>query len=169
MSLRVAHVVRQYHPSVGGMEEVVRQIVHHQLAAGQRPEVLTLDRVFHHEGEALAPREVVEGVPVRRLSYAGSRRYPLCPQVLGQLAQADLIHVHGIDFFFDYLAATRWLHRRPLVASTHGGFFHTNFASGLKPIYFRTVTRHSARAYARVVATSDNDGRLFGPIVAKGR
>jgi alpha-1,3-mannosyltransferase len=169
MSLRVAHVVRQYHPSVGGMEEVVRQIVHHQLDAGQRPEVVTLDRIFHHQGETLAPRELVEGVPVSRLAFAGSCRYPLCPQVLGRLAEADLIHVHGVDFFFDYLAATRWLHRRPLVASTHGGFFHTAFAARLKPIFFHTVTRRSARAYARLIATSANDGRLFGPIAEEGQ
>lgn len=169
MSLRVAHVVRQYHPSVGGMEEVVRQIVRHQLETGQRPEVVTLDRVFRQEGRALAPREVVDGVPVRRLAYAGSSRYPLCPQVLGELAGTDLIHVHGVDFFFDYLAATRWLHRRPLVASTHGGFFHTAFAARAKRVYFHTVTRASARAYARLVATSANDGRLFRPLVGEDR
>jgi alpha-1,3-mannosyltransferase len=165
MSLRVAHVVRQYHPSVGGMEEVVRQIVRHQLEAGQRPQVVTLDRLFHQGGDHLAPSEEVEGVPVHRLPYAGSTRYPLCPQVLGELHETDLVHVHGVDFFFDYLAATRWLHHRPMVASTHGGFFHTAFAARAKRVYFNTVTRASARAYARLVATSDNDGQLFGPIV----
>lgn len=169
MSLRVAHVVRQYHPSVGGMEEVVRQIVRHQRDAGQRPEVVTLDRLFRQHGEPLAHSEEVEGVPVHRLPYAGSTRYPLCPQVLGELHEADLIHVHGVDFFFDYLAATRWLHHRPLVASTHGGFFHTTFAARAKRVYFHTVTRASARAYARLVATSDSDGRLFRPIVDGAR
>ena len=52
-----------------------------------------------------------------------------------------------------------------MVVSTHGGFFHTGFASTLKKIYFNTVTRVSSRAYARVIATSDNDGDIFSDIV----
>ncbi len=35
-SLRVTHIVRQYLPSIGGMEEVVRNIARHQLRQGQR-------------------------------------------------------------------------------------------------------------------------------------
>ncbi len=166
MSLRVLHVVRQYLPSVGGMEDVVRQIARQQLAAGQHPRVVTLDRIFHDRRAPLPPTEEVEGVPVQRLAFAGSRRYPLCPQALGALGEADVIHVHGVDFFFDYLAATQRIHRRPLVASTHGGFFHTAFAAPLKRAYFRTITRQSARAYARIVATSEHDGTLFAPILA---
>jgi alpha-1,3-mannosyltransferase len=73
--------------------------------------------------------------------------------------------VHGVDFFYDFLAATKWLHGRPLVLSTHGGFFHTEFASRAKQTYFQSITRLSASAYNQVVATSTNDGDLFGKIV----
>jgi alpha-1,3-mannosyltransferase len=169
MSLRIAHVVRQYHPSVGGMEDVVHNVARHQLEAGHRPAVITLDRLFRDRGQSLPPAEEMDGIPVRRLPFAGSSRYPICPQVLGRLAEADVVHVHGVDFFFDYLAATRWLHRRPLVASTHGGFFHTRFAARLKRVFFNTVTRGSARAYDRIIATSHNDGRIFRPIVKGAR
>jgi alpha-1,3-mannosyltransferase len=51
------------------------------------------------------------------------------------------------------------------VLSTHGGFFHTSFASRAKLAYFNTVTRFSARAYNRVIATSTNDGQLFSKIM----
>ena len=34
---------------------------------------------------------------------------------------ADLIHVHAIDFFFDYFAVTKPIHRKPMIATTHGG------------------------------------------------
>ena len=166
--MRIVHVVRQYHPSVGGMEDVVRNIARHQLESGHLPAIVTLDRVFRDGRTTLPPAEEIDGIPVRRLSFGGSSRYPLCPQVLGAL-DGDVIHVHGIDFFFDYLAATRWLHRRPMVASTHGGFFHTPYAARLKKVFFHTVTRGSARAYDRIIATSDNDGRLFKPIVGRGR
>jgi alpha-1,3-mannosyltransferase len=168
--LNVVHVVRQYLPSVGGLEEVVRNLAQQQARAGRyTPTVLTLNRVFRTGGTLLPAAETLDGVAVKRLGYAGSERYPLCPQVAGALRGADLVHVHGIEFFFDYLALLHPLMRTPLVASTHGGFFHSGFASRLKKIYFRTVTRLSARAYQKVIATSENDGDLFAPVVPKDR
>lgn len=167
--MRIVHVVRQYHPSIGGMEDVVHHIARHQLDAGHAPTVLTLDRLFRERGEPLPPSEELDGIPVRRLPFSGSSRYPLCPKVLGALRDAELIHVHGVDFFFDYLAATRWLHGRPMVASTHGGFFHTRHAARFKRLFFNTVTRGSACAYRRIVATSASDAALFSAIVARER
>jgi alpha-1,3-mannosyltransferase len=166
MPIKVAHVVRQYHPSVGGMEDVVQNIAHQQLLRhGQVPTVLTLDRLFRNNTESLPSRETVDGIEVIRLPYSGSSRYPLCPSVLSHVRDADVIHVHGIDFFYDFLAATRLIHGRPMVVSTHGGFFHTRFASTLKTVYFNTATRLSSFAYEQVIATSDNDGEIFESIV----
>ncbi|HYM86426.1 MAG TPA: glycosyltransferase family 4 protein, partial [Pseudoxanthomonas sp.] len=167
--MKVVHVVRQFHPSVGGMEEVVLNIARRHLEAGGQAQVVTLDRVFHAGGQRLRANEQHQGVPVQRLSYTGSTRYPLCPQVLGALRGADVVHVHGIDFFYDYLALTGAVHRKPMIASTHGGFFHTAYASRLKRLWFNSVTRASARAYRRIVATSRNDGELFAPVTAAGR
>ena len=167
--MKVVHVVRQFHPSVGGMEEVVLNIARRHLAAGGEAEVVTLDRVFHDGKQRLPTHEQHQGVPVRRLSYTGSTRYPLCPQVLGALRGADVVHVHGIDFFYDYLALTGAVHGKPMIASTHGGFFHTAYASRLKRLWFNSVTRASARAYRRIVATSRNDGEMFAPVTAAGR
>lgn len=166
MPIKVAHVVRQYYPSVGGMEDVVQNIAQQQLTRhNQLPIILTLDRVFTHSDVRLAASESVNDIPVVRMPYRGSSRYPLCPRVLQHVQDADVIHVHGIDFFYDYLAAAWPLHRRPMVASTHGGFFHTRFASAFKKIYFNTVTRMSSRVYERVIATSYNDGDIFSDIV----
>lgn len=164
--IKVAHVVRQYHPSVGGMEEVVQNIARQQRERhGHIPYIVTLDRLFRNTNMRLEAQAELHGIAITRLPYYGSSRYPLCPSVLQHVRDADVIHVHGIDFFFDYLAAAWPLHRRPMVASTHGGFFHTGFASAFKKIYFNTVTRASSRAYARVIATSHNDGDIFGKIV----
>ncbi|MEL1263404.1 glycosyltransferase family 4 protein [Pseudoxanthomonas putridarboris] len=168
--MKVVHVVRQFHPSVGGMEEVVLNIARRHLAASDdEVEVVTLNRIFHDGARRLDASERHQGVPVRRLAYAGSTRYPLCPQVLGALRGADVVHVHGIDFFYDYLALTGAVHRKPLIASTHGGFFHTAYASRLKRLWFGTITRASARAYRRIVATSRNDGEMFAPLMATER
>ncbi len=100
MPIKVTHVVRQYHPSVGGMEEVVQNIARQQLTRyGHAPTILTLDRLFRNSHERLATRELIDGIPVIRLPYHGSSRYPLCPSVLEHVRDADVIHVHGIDFF----------------------------------------------------------------------
>lgn len=167
--MKVVHVVRQFHPSIGGMEDVVLNLARHHAGQGGEAEVLTLDRLFTDPGRRLAAREEHDGIAIRRIGFAGSSRYPLAPAVLGALAGADLVHVHGIDFFYDFLAMTRPLHRRPLLVSTHGGFFHTAYAPRLKQAWFNTLTRASALAYARVIATSENDGALFSRVVAPRR
>lgn len=167
MSVKVTHIVRQYFPSIGGMEEVVRNIVQHQLRSGQKnTRIITLDRLFRNNTEKLPNKEIIDGIEVIRLPYYGSSRYPICPSVLSEIKGADVIHVHGVDFFYDFLAATQWIHRRPLLLSTHGGFFHTAFASRAKLAYFNTITRLSGLAYSRVVATSANDGDLFSQIMS---
>lgn len=165
MALKVFHVVRQYHPSIGGLEDVVFNIAQQQLKMGQQsPTVITLDRLFKGDDSTLPHYEVRDGVPVIRLPYWGSSRYPICFKVLAAIKDADVVHVHGVDFFFDFLALTRLWHRKPLVACSHGIFFHTLYASGLKKIFFNTVTRLSCLAYQRIFATSANDGRLFAQV-----
>jgi len=171
----IVHVVRQFAPSVGGLEDVVRELSTRQAACGSVVRVVTLDRIFlakadlsGEAGNKLPSRETIDGVEVVRIPFFGSRRYPLAPGVLRYIRDADIVHVHGIDFFFDFLALTKVLHRRWLVASTHGGFFHTRYASWLKAIWFRTVTSISMRAYAGVVAVSNSDFRRFQHVRATG-
>lgn len=166
MPINVIHVVRQYLPSIGGMEEVVRNIALHQKRMGdENVKIVTLDRLFRNTSETLPAREMIDGIEVIRLPYFGSSRYPICLRILNELGDADVVHIHGVDFFYDFLAATRWLHKRSLILSTHGGFFHTSFASRAKLAYFNTVTRLSGIAYQKVVATSTNDNALFGKIM----
>jgi alpha-1,3-mannosyltransferase len=164
----IVHVVRQFVPSVGGLEDVVRELAARQVSAGMAVRVVTLDRLFQANGRSrgsvetpLATYEMLDGVEIVRIPYWGSRRYPIAPRVLRYIGGADIVHVHGIDFFFDFLAITKLLHRRRLVVSTHGGFFHTPYASTLKKIWFRTITSMSMRAYAGVAAVSNADAERF--------
>ncbi|NHN85955.1 glycosyltransferase [Acetobacter musti] len=162
--MKILHVVRQFSPSVGGLEDAVLSIARQQRNdAGLDAQVITLNRVFNND-DFLAPRDSVSGVPVIRIPWGGSTRYPIAPSVLWHLSGADIVHVHAIDFFFDYLALTRCLHRHPLVVSTHGGFFHSGAYSRLKKLWFSSITRTSIRAYSRIVACSENDAELFAPI-----
>ncbi len=168
--MKVVHVVRQFHPSVGGLEDAVLNLAGIQRRElGIEARVVTLDRLFSRPDVTLAAEDMVDGIPVRRLAWRGSSRYPIAPSVLGAIRGADLVHVHAIDFFFDFLALTRPLHRIPLVASTHGGFFHSSFASRAKRAYFATATRTSCLAYRRIIACSESDAGMFRPIVGRDR
>jgi alpha-1,3-mannosyltransferase len=162
--MRIVHVVRQFQPGVGGLENVVRALATAQASAGDRVKVVTLNRLFNATARILPARELLDGVEITRIPYLGSSRYPVAPSVLRHIKDADVVHVHAIDFFFDFLAWTKWLHRRKLVASTHGGFFHTDYAKLLKRIWFKTVTRLSLKSYAGVAAVSPSDFDQFNSI-----
>ena len=161
---RIVHVVRQFHPNRGGLEDVVANLCRAQRELGLSPSVVTLDRLFVRPDQRLPAREVLDGVPVTRIPFRGSTRYPLAPSVFRHLGDAALVHVHAIDFFFDALAFGWPLHRKPLVATTHGGFFHTGDFSALKKLWFNGPTRLSALAYRGIAGCSANDARLFSQV-----
>jgi alpha-1,3-mannosyltransferase len=158
---RVIHVVRQFLPNRGGLEDVVANLCRAQLALGLKPSVVTLDRLFSRPELVLPASEVIDGIPITRIPFRGSTRYPLAPEVFKHLREADLVHVHAIDFFFDALALGWLLHRKPLVATTHGGFFHTSDFAGLKKLWFNGPTRLSAQVYRGIAGCSTNDARMF--------
>ncbi|MCI1298412.1 glycosyltransferase family 4 protein [Acetobacter sp.] len=166
--MKILHVVRQFSPSVGGLEDSVLSLAFEQRAMGIDAQVITLNTVFNRDTGRLPPRESIQGIPVTRVPWRGSTRYPLAPTVLAHVGGADLIHVHAIDFFFDFFALTKFVVRKPLIVSTHGGFFHSGAYAKLKKLWFATLTRASVRAYDKVVACSQNDADIFAD-VAKGR
>ncbi|MCK1404949.1 WecB/TagA/CpsF family glycosyltransferase [Bradyrhizobium sp. 76] len=167
--MHIVHVVRQFYPAVGGFESVVYELAKSQVDAGHTVRVVTLDRLFRDKGlGTLAARETVERIQIVRVPFFGSTRYPLAVSVLKHLGGADIVHVHAIDFFFDFLAWTRPLHRKRLVVSTHGGFFHTDYAARLKRIYFAIVTRASMAWYDGVAAVSTADQAQFARIRRRG-
>lgn len=168
--VRVVQVVRQYTPSRGGLEDVVSNLSRSLLDRGFAVRVVTLDRLFRTPDAILTKHETINGVDVVRIPWRGSSRYPLAPQVFRHIADADLVHVHGIDFFYDALAWTRPFHRKPLIATTHGGYFHTKKYAAIKKLWFGTATRTSARGYDAIVCCSQSDLGLFEPIAgAKAR
>ncbi|MFP3545134.1 glycosyltransferase family 4 protein [Rhizobium sp. SIMBA_035] len=160
----IVHVVRQFLPNRGGLEDVVANLARETVKRGYRVRVVTLDTLFTARDRKLPSHEIIDGIDVVRIPWSGSTRYPIAPQVLRHLADADLVHVHAIDFFFDALALSRVLHRRPMVATTHGGFFHTQKHAALKKIWFQTLTRFSAMNYKRVVGCSASDIAQFSQI-----
>lgn len=160
----IVHVVRQFLPNRGGLEDVVRNLCRQALQRGFRIRVVTLDTLFSDPGRNLPDREAIDGIDIVRIGWRGSPRYPIAPAVLAHIGDADLVHVHAVDFFFDFLALTRPIHRKPMIATTHGGFFHTRRFAAIKAVWFKTLTRFSASRYACLVGCSGSDVRTFLPI-----
>lgn len=163
----IVHVVRQFLPNRGGLEDVVYNLARHALQAGYRVRVVTLNSLFSDRGRLLPERETIDGIEVVRISWHGSTRYPVAPSVLKHIGDADLVHVHAIDFFFDFLALTRPIHRRRMIATTHGGFFHTQRFSAIKKVWFQTLTRFSASRYKAVIGCSQSDLDTFSRIAPR--
>jgi alpha-1,3-mannosyltransferase len=165
VGMLIIHVTRQFLPSIGGIESVVHALATAQIAAGHRVRIVTLNRLFKSaSSHDLPARELIDGIEIIRVPFFGSTRYPLAFSAIKFIRDADIVHVHGIDFFFDYLAWTKLLHGRKLTVSTHGAFFHTQFAASLKHAYFRIFTRASLTWYDGVVAVSHADYDLFSRV-----
>ncbi len=166
--MRILQLTRQFLPAQGGMESVVEGLSVALQHSGHTIQVATLRLLFSTGG--LAPAQSLEaGVPVRRMRHWGPRRYPVAPAALSAIRGYDVVHIHAIDFFVDYLSLLRLLHRVPLVVSTHGGFFHTQWATGFKEWYFKTVTRQSLGGVDAVVCVSQHDREMFAGIVPPER
>lgn len=159
--VRIVHVVRQYAPMEGGFENYVRALCAHQRDQGLDPSVLTLSRIFHQPDTILPAHEVIDGVPVRRIPFRGSRRLFLPLFNPASLAAFDIVHMHAIDQMCDVVCASRPLFRRPVVLTTHGGFFHTSDLAAVKQVYFQTISRLTLRRAAAVIACSTNDEAMM--------
>ena len=166
--MKILQLVRQFLPAQGGMESVVKGLSAALQKNGHTVQVATL-RLQFASGD-LAPTQSVEaGLNVSRMRHWGPRRYPVAPAAFTAIRGYDVVHIHAIDFFVDYLSLLRLLHRIPLVVSTHGGFFHTQRSRLFKQMYFRTVTRQSLAGVGAVVCVSRHDQELFARIVASRR
>lgn len=153
--LRVLHVVRQYPPSVGGLEEYVRQLVERQ-SGSSRVTVLTLDRMFGTSRRLKKVQRVNRSIVVR-VPYVSFSRFfiPLLSPKF--LRRYDIIHLHSLDQFTDLISIYRRLGVPPLIVTSHGLFFHTHKFDKLKNFYFRTISRVTLSQAKKIFAVSRND------------
>jgi alpha-1,3-mannosyltransferase len=158
--LKILQVSRVYWPNLGGMEKIAQGLAEHLVQRGHRCDVVTLDRSFE-DGSAYPPYSEHNGVNVYRVPFKGSTRYPIAPRVARFAGRYDLLHVHGVDFLLDWMVLNKARHGKPIVLSTHGGFFHTAFAQKWKKVWFQTMTRATLRGVDRVLASSEHDLGVF--------
>ena len=161
--MRIVHVVRQFHPSVGGLEDFVHNLANEQVKSGGDVSVFTLNTDFQ-SGNVLKSQECLEnGVKILRFKWVGSSRYPICNIPPKLLNDFDVVHVHAVDFFVEYTSLLKrvGLLKSKLVLTTHGGFFHTKNNSRLKMLFFKLVTPISLSEFDDVICCSVNDFKLF--------
>lgn len=160
--MKIAHIVRQFLPSIGGLEDVVYNLASEQIKTGYSVKVFTTNSDFQ-ANKQLPAVSIESGISVQRYPWHGSTRYPVCPLPIEALNAFDVIHVHAVDFFVEYLSLQKRLGRlKPrLVLTTHGGFFHTNKQAGLKKLFFKTITPFSLSQFDAVTCCSVNDYELF--------
>ncbi|WP_395647907.1 glycosyltransferase family 4 protein [Terricaulis sp.] len=159
--MRVCHVVRQFYPSVGGLETFVDMLARTLTDLGCRNDVLTLNRVFNDPGALFASETHIRGLRIKRVPMIGHRRFfwPAIPPET--LAAYDVVHVHGIDGMFDRVSRQKKRRSQAFVASSHGAFFHTAWMRPVKQLYFETATRMAARRYDLLIANSSSDRALL--------
>jgi alpha-1,3-mannosyltransferase len=158
--LKVLHITTDFAPGTGGLERFVRELAVHSRSADIDPSMLCLNRIAG-DNQRLPSRDEIDGIPVRRLAFLDLKYYKPVLLPMRTLGRADILHVHGIGAPLDFVAATRWIHRRPIVLSTHGGIFHTSDLLVLKNTYFALVRRLVLPRVDRVVACGEGDRRLF--------
>jgi alpha-1,3-mannosyltransferase len=161
--MRILHLTPNFLPVIGGIERFVHELCVASRGAGLSPRVLAFDRTDRHKPR-LPAADVIDGIPVRRVPFFDLTYYKPSFLPLEEFAGADVVHVHGMGFPLDFAAATRHVHGKPVVLSTHGGIFHTTAMSGVKAVYVRLARRFTLPRVDRVVACSVPDFELFRPL-----
>src|SRR5438093_12129473 len=127
--MNIAIFASAFHPSLGGVEEVVRQVAHEYKRQGISTIVLT-----NRWPRSLPQREIYEGIPVYRLAMrlpeytlkvrmnywltlARSRAEML--RILRE-HQSDIIHVHCVSSNGHYASMAREALGLPMVVTAHG-------------------------------------------------
>jgi alpha-1,3-mannosyltransferase len=161
--VKILHIVRQFYPCIGGIEKFVLCLAKEQIKADNYVSVLSLNRNFAN-GKVLPTEETYENILINRIPFGGRRRYPIALSCVRYLKGYDVIHIHCVDFFIDYLVALKLFHRNKIILSTHGGYFHTKWLKTFKQLYFNTITRLVLLGCDKIIADSKSDYDLFSKI-----
>src|SRR3989344_7788636 len=130
--MKILHVSNQFLPCIGGIEKIIKSLCDF---SKNKNSVICLNKCKGSK-KKLKKKEKIGKTEVNRLSFFDLNYYKIAPQILWKINNFDLICIHGLGFFSDYLIATKIIHNKPVLLVTHGGIFHTKKNNLLKQIYF---------------------------------
>ncbi len=143
--MRICMLLDRYLPVIGGAEVLASHLSQTLIASGHQVEVIT--RRLYRD---LPARDVVEGVPVRRLSPVGLSRLANALMVFRMMAfllmeggRYDVWHVHGVGPIGLAALLIGPLRRRPvfLTPLAYGNLTRRDPSGIIPPAYTRLVRR----------------------------
>jgi alpha-1,3-mannosyltransferase len=161
--MRILHITSSFWPAVGGLENYVMNLCRHLIDRGHCCDVLTIRRTTD-AGSLMNECDRYNDINIKRIHSHGTERCKIFPPLFKFTVGYDLLHIHDLTSFCGYFAAGKRLHKKLLVVSTHGGFFHTSKFHTLKNIYYKAVLPSIFRRIDKVIAVSNHDYEIFRPI-----
>ena len=160
--MKILHITHHFHPCIGGIESAVEGLCRGLIERGHQSDVACLD-TCSRGGKKLPAFEEYKKIKIFRLPYLDLKIYKIAPGILNLVKDYDIVHVHGVNFFSDFLGVAKPLHKKPLVLNTHGGFFHTKQIMWLKRLYLLWNVL-PLRFFEKVIADSRSDETIFSKI-----
>lgn len=164
--MKILQVMNHFWPCVGGMEEVAKAVSENLLKEEIEVRILCLNKCSKGK-QKLKAKHNWKNIAIERIPFIDLKFYKIAPSILFKLNDADIVHIHGIGFFSDFLLLTKFLHRKKIVLHTHGGIFHTSKKSISKKIYFYVWQRLLLRFADKIIAVSKQDAELFSKIACR--
>jgi len=156
---KILHVTNHFYPCIGGIETYILNLSKELIKRGHTSDVLCLNTCSKSK-EKLPALETYEGINIRRISYLDLKYYKITAPIGRYLKHYDIIHVHGLGFFADLVAATKSIHKKRMILSTYGGMFHTANIMPLKKAYFFGWCRRIAKKFDKIIAISPEDKKV---------
>ncbi|MFH0714659.1 MAG: glycosyltransferase family 4 protein [Candidatus Diapherotrites archaeon] len=160
--MKIVQVTHHVFPCQGGIESFVLALSKNLQKRGHNVKIVCLDKCAG--GKKLKAFENVREIPVHRIPFTDFKLYKFAPGVLEKVKGAQVVHVHNIGFFSDFLAWTKKEHGAKLVLNTHGGIEHSQSLKWLKKAYSKVLLEKSLKKFDAIICDSVDDFSRFKKI-----
>jgi alpha-1,3-mannosyltransferase len=136
-------------------------------AEGHDVEIIVFNQCAN-ASNTLPLHEEVDGITIHRLALKralGFYYYPPADKLLSLVADADIIHVHGLGGWMDQLALHRNRIKGKIIVNSHGGIFHTRSRGVFKSIYLHAWFPFASARMDGFIFDSESDAARLNPFM----